>query len=136
MNARSSVYTATFRHSNPVPAACRKGDILISGIVTGVDPESGHLPPTLEQQCAFMFGHVRSIVEAGGGKIGDIVKLTVWLRDRSQREPVNREWLKMFPDQNDRPTRQAMEASLDGGKLVQCDFIAVLDNPPAGKQPG
>ena len=78
-----------------------------------------------------MFAHVRSIVEAGGGTIDDILKITVWMKDRALREPVNREWLRMYPDPHNRPARQAMDADLSCGKLVQCDFIAKIDGQPA-----
>ena len=116
-----------FGHKNPIPAACRIGDTLVSGIVTGLDPATGELAPTLERQCELMFAHVRSIVEAGGGTVDDILKITVWLQDRDQREPVNREWLKLYPDPHNRPARQAMDAHLTGGKLIQCDFVAKID---------
>jgi hypothetical protein len=32
----------------------------------------------------------------------------------------------MFPDEKSRPARHAMERPLEGGMLVQCDFMAVL----------
>jgi 2-iminobutanoate/2-iminopropanoate deaminase len=51
----------------------------------------------------------------------------VWLQDRSQRGPVNTEWLKMFPDPHSRPARHALQMDMDGGALVQCDFTAVID---------
>lgn len=126
MPKRQSIYVDAYGHKNPIPAACRIGDTLISGIVFGLDPATGEVAPTLERQCALMFDHVRTIVEAGGGSTDDIVKITVWLKDRSQREPLNRVWLDMFPDPANRPVRQAMQAELTDGKLVQCDFIAKL----------
>ena len=44
-----------------------------------------------------------------------------------QREPVNDEWVKMFPDSASRPARQIMEVPMETGVLVQCDFIAVIE---------
>lgn len=126
MTRRQSIYVEGFGHKNPIPAACRIGDILMSGIVYGLDPATGKPAETLDAQCALMFGHIRAIMAEAGGSTGDIVKVTVWLSDRSQREPVNREWLAMFPDPENRPARQAMAGDLDGGKLVQCDFVAVM----------
>jgi 2-iminobutanoate/2-iminopropanoate deaminase len=32
----------------------------------------------------------------------------------------------MFPDAQSRPARHTMDAPLDGEKLVECDFIAVI----------
>jgi len=126
MTKRTSIHIEDFHHVNPIPAACRIGRLLASGIVNGTDPATGKVAPTLEQQCAYMFAHVRRIVEAAGGTTDDIIKMTVWMSDRSQREALNREWLKMFPHENSRPARQAMQASLTGGILIQCDFLAVL----------
>jgi len=126
MSKRRSIYVEAFGHKNPIPAACRVGNLLMSGIVYGLDPETGKVALDIDAQCALMFRHIRTIVEAGGGTVDDIVKITIWLQDRSQREPVNREWLKMFPDSQDRPARQAMQAELTGGMLVQCDFVASI----------
>lgn len=126
MAARKSIYVQGFSHKNPIPAACRIGDLVYSGSIQGTDPATGKYGATLDEQCALMFAHVRRIVEAAGGRTDQVVKMTVWLRDRSQREPLNREWLKMFPDADSRPARHAMQSPLDGEKLVECDFIAVL----------
>jgi 2-iminobutanoate/2-iminopropanoate deaminase len=127
MPARSSIYVEGFSHKNPIPAACRIGNMLMSGSIQGTDPASGKYGATLDEQCVLMFAHVKRIVEAGGGTLGNVIKMTVWMRDRSQREPVNREWLRTFPDAHSRPARHTMQAPLDGEKLVECDFVAVID---------
>ena len=80
------------------------------------------MPEKIEDQCANMFGHMKAIVEAGGGATSDIIKMTVWLQDRTQRAPVNTEWLKMFPDEHSRPARHALQMDMENGALVQCDF--------------
>lgn len=123
---RTSIYVEGFSHKNPIPAACRIGNALYSGSIQGTDPATGRYGATIDEQSALMFAHVKRIVEAAGGSAGNIIKMTVWMRDRAQREAVNREWLKMFPDAASRPARHAMQAPLDGEKLLECDFIAVL----------
>ncbi len=125
---RQSIYVKGFQHVNPIPNACRIGNVIVSGLINGVDPATGKVPPTIEEQSGFLFAHVRNIVEAGGGTVGDIIKMTVWLKDRSQREALNREWIKMFPDEKTRPARHAMSGTTDGAILIQCDFMAVLDS--------
>jgi enamine deaminase RidA (YjgF/YER057c/UK114 family) len=70
---------------------------------------------------------MKAIVEAGGGSTDDIIKMTVWLKDRSQRAPVNAEWVRMFPDEHSRPARHSLHMEMEGGALVQCDFTAVID---------
>ena len=126
MSQRKSIHLATYKHANPIPAASRIGNMVATGIITSRDPASGKFPPTLEEQCAVVFAHIKSIVEAAGGTTGDILKLNVWMKDPSQRAAVNEQWLKMFPDEHARPARQTMRADLEGGQLVQCDFLAVI----------
>jgi 2-iminobutanoate/2-iminopropanoate deaminase len=125
---RRSIHIGGFKHANPIPNACRIGGLVMSGVILGRDPESGKMPDGLEAQCANMFAHMKSTVEAAGGTTNDIIKMTVWLKDRSQRAPVNAEWLKMFPDEHSRPARHALPMdNMEGGALVQCDFTAVID---------
>ncbi|SAI51891.1 endoribonuclease [Bordetella ansorpii] len=124
---RRSIYAEGFSHKNPIPAACRVGAMLYSGSIQGTDPADGAYGDTLERQCELMFDHVRRIVEAGGGSLDRIAKMTVWMRDRGQRAALNAVWLRVFPDPQSRPARHTMRADLDGDKLIECDFIAVLD---------
>lgn len=126
MSDRRSIYVEGFGHKNPIPAAARIGPFVASGIIYGLDTATGKPAATLDEQCRLMFQHLRRVIEGAGGSTADILKLNVLLADRSQREPVNREWLAMFPDPATRPARQTMQADLDGGKLVQCDFLAVI----------
>ena len=128
MTKRQTLYVEGFAHANPIPAACRKGPLLMTGLVNGTDPATGKLAATLEEQCAHMFTQARRILEAGGGTTQDIVRMTVWLKDRSQREPLNQQWLAMFPDPHDRPARLSLQAGeLSGGILVQCEVTAIID---------
>lgn len=126
MSKRQSIHIKGFVHKNPVPNACQIGNVLMSGVIIGTDPATGKVAPTLEEQCRFMFQHVRSIMEQAGGSTDDIIKMTVWMADRSQRDALNKEWLAMFPDEHTRPARHAIKADLDGGQLVSCDITAVF----------
>lgn len=126
MAKRKAIYLQGFGHRNPIPAACRIGNTVVSGIIYGLDTATGRPAPTLDEQAKLMFQHLRSVIEAAGGLTDDIIKLTLWMVDRSKREAINREWLAMFPDPETRPARQAMQAELGGGILVQCDFLAVI----------
>jgi len=129
VSRRRSVYVEGFGHANPIPAACRVGNLLVSGSIRGLDAATGMLPATIEEQCAQMFANARRIVEAAGGTTDDIVKMTVWMQDPSDRSALNREWLAMFPDERSRPARHTLRGDLDGGKLIECDLMAVLAAP-------
>ena len=124
---RTSVELPGFSHANPIPAASRIGPFLFSGVLTGRDPETSEMPAALDGQCANVFRHVRALMSAAGGSTDDIVKMTFWLADYRDRAALNDEWTTLFTDPSSRPARQAMAAQLDGGSLIQCDLVAVLD---------
>ncbi|EKN01443.1 MULTISPECIES: RidA family protein [unclassified Acidocella] len=123
---RTSIYIDGFKHVNPIPAACVIDRVLVSGLVIGADPQTGALPPSLPEQAANMYTHMRRIIEAAGGGLEDILKVTVWMNDRNAREAINPGWLAMFPDEASRPARATMSRVLGGEKLVEAEFIAIL----------
>jgi 2-iminobutanoate/2-iminopropanoate deaminase len=125
-NRRQSVYVDGFAHTNPIPTACRIENIVYSSIIHGIDQADSGSTMTLEAQAELMFTRVAQIVDAAGGSTSDVVKVTMWMRDRKNRETVNRFWLEMFPDPSDRPARQTVNAQLDGDQLIQCDFVAII----------
>jgi 2-iminobutanoate/2-iminopropanoate deaminase len=125
MVTRRSIYIGEFSHRSPIPNASRIGNILVSGLIRGVEPDTQQLAATLERQCALMFDNLRSTAEKGGATVEDIVKVTFWM-EKLSRPPINTEWVKMFPDPASRPARQIMEVPMEQGVLVQCDFMAVI----------
>ncbi len=125
--ARTSIYVGDIAHVSPIPNASRIGNIIVSGLIRGPDPATGKLAATLERQCKFMFEHMRQTVEAGGATVADIVKVSVWM-EKLQRDVVNAEWVRMFPDPASRPARQILEVPMETGVLIQCDFMAVIQD--------
>jgi 2-iminobutanoate/2-iminopropanoate deaminase len=103
MPRRYAIHTAGVSHSNPIPNACRISNLIASGAIGGADASTG------------------------GGTTDDIIKLTVFLRDRADRAALNVEWLKMFPDAKSHPARHAQQLPDGGNLLVQCDFMAVIN---------
>ena len=123
---RKSIHAEGFSHKNPIPSACRIGPMLYSGSILGTDPATGAYGATLAEQCELMFAQMARVMQAGGGSMHDIIKMTVWMRDRSQRAALNAVWLQACPDPNDRPARHTMQADLDGDKLIECEIVAVI----------
>ncbi|SCW63752.1 Enamine deaminase RidA, house cleaning of reactive enamine intermediates, YjgF/YER057c/UK114 family [Rhizobium mongolense subsp. loessense] len=128
-NRKMSVTVESLAHKYPVPNACRIGNLIVSGAIHGVDPATHTMPKDLSAQCAHVFANMKTIVEAAGGSTKDIIKMTVYLRDRENREPLNAEWVRMFPDPETRPARHSQPLLVEGPSLVQCDFMAVIGEP-------
>jgi 2-iminobutanoate/2-iminopropanoate deaminase len=124
---RVSIEVPGFEHDNPIPAACRVGSFLMTSAISGKEPFTGKLPEGVEAQCENMFATLRRILEIAGGSPEDVIKVTVWLKDRAQRPALNKGWLEMFPDEHSRPARHTFHApDLPGSMLVQCEVTAVL----------
>lgn len=104
----------------PIPAASKIGPFLFSGGVAGLGADD------VIGQTKRMFENVASIVAAAGGTPDDIAKVTVYVRDRSYRDAINEEWVRMFPDPKSRPARHTIVHDLPGEMLVQLEFVAVL----------
>ena len=127
MAKRQSINGKHPRHENPIPNASRIGNIVMSSVIGGTNPGTRDLPASLEQQVANLFGYIRHDIEAAGGGVGDIIKITFWVKDpASQRAALNTEWVKMFPDAVSRPARHTLTLPPDSRALVQADFIAVI----------
>jgi 2-iminobutanoate/2-iminopropanoate deaminase len=127
MSKRRSIDGSRARHENPIPNACRIANIVMSSVIGGSNPGTRELPPTLEQQIANVFAYIRHDVEAAGGTVDDIIKITFWVKDPvKQRAALNEEWVKMFTDPASRPARHTQPLAVDSRALVQADFIAVL----------
>jgi 2-iminobutanoate/2-iminopropanoate deaminase len=124
---RQSINGSKPRHENPIPNASRIGNLVMSSVISRTRPSGRELPASLEEQVVNVFIHIRHDVEAAGGTVDDIIKVTFWVRDpASQRAALNAEWMKMFPDPNSRPVRHTMALPSDCRSLVQADFVAVL----------
>ncbi|HYH21373.1 MAG TPA: RidA family protein [Azospirillum sp.] len=128
MDTRTVVAVAGLGHGdNPIPLATRKGPLLASGGIFGLDPATGTVPEEFEAQVVLMFANVRRVLEAAGGSPGDIIKMTVWTRARGGKDLLNREWTAMFPDPQSRPARHSLiNEHMPPPLLIQCDVLAVL----------
>ena len=104
MAKRKSINYPGFKHENPIPNASRIGNILMSSIISGRDPETAKMPPELADQVSNVFKQIKLCVEAAGGSVDDIIKVNFWMKDPATgRAALNGEWAKMFPDPDSRP---------------------------------
>ena len=123
-----SIHVEGVKHGAPIPMGARVGNMIFSSGIMGTDPSTGKVPKDLESQCVFAFANMKALVENAGGAIENIGTIKVYMKDRFQREAVNRPWLEMFPDEDDRPARHAIEYdAFPPGILVQLEIVAVVD---------
>jgi 2-iminobutanoate/2-iminopropanoate deaminase len=113
-------------HRNPIPVCVTLGNLILPSVISGADPAKDEPSADPAEQIAQAFINMKNIVEAAGGTTDNIGKITVYLKNFQHRELVNKEWLKMFPDENNRPARHTMQLDMPGKVIIQMDIIAAL----------
>lgn len=129
MSRRQSIEIEGYSHGpNPIPAASKIGNMVVTGGIHGMDPSTGKTPTDLAGQCVNVFANLRRILAAAGASPDDIIKMTFWIRDAGAREAINKEWVAMFPDPHSRPARHTLVYDkLSPAYQLQCDAIAVIE---------
>lgn len=125
--ARRSIDIPNVRHTAPIPMGARVGNYVFSSGIMGANPATGEIPDDAQQQADFAFQNLRTFLEAAGAKPEDVGHITVYVKDNKYRELVNKPWLEMFPDEQNRPARHAVETNLARNMLIQLEVIAVVD---------
>lgn len=111
----------------PIPMGAKIGSIVYSSAIMGKDPETNELLLDPENQLACLFKNIETFMEQAGGTTGNIIRMSVYLKDNSLRNLLNKEWLIMFPDERDRPARHiTIHDELRNGMVAQVEMIAVL----------
>jgi 2-iminobutanoate/2-iminopropanoate deaminase len=125
---RRSIEVENFGHgANPIPAACRAGNVVMTGGIAGSDPATGVVPADAQQQVAHAFANVRRILAAAGARPDDVVKIAVSVRTFELRAAINEQWLAMFPDEHSRPARHVTRYDHFGGETaIQLEVYAVV----------
>jgi enamine deaminase RidA (YjgF/YER057c/UK114 family) len=126
MAKRRSLHIKGMEHGAPIPNGVVIGNLVFSSAISGKDAKTGVLSDDPDEQAEAMFRNLQLFMESAGGTADDIAHVKVYLKDEKYRDHVNGPWLKMFPDEHDRPARHALKVDLRGKALFQIEIIAVL----------
>lgn len=133
MDRRESIYIDGFSHENPIPAGCRLGNLLFTGVIhggkDGTDPAS--FPTEFADECRQMFDNVAAVLTAAGGSLDNVAKFEVQLGEAADRAVLNAQWQALFPDPGSRPARQVSAGTNRAHIRVQCSVVAVLGESAA-----
>jgi enamine deaminase RidA (YjgF/YER057c/UK114 family) len=123
---RKSIHIEGMEHGAPIPNGVVIGNLIFSSAISGKDAQTGVLSTEPDEQAEAMFRNLKLFMEKAGGTPQDIAHMTVFLKEEKYRDSVNKAWLRMFPDEHDRPARHALKVELRGQILFQIEVIAVL----------
>jgi 2-iminobutanoate/2-iminopropanoate deaminase len=126
MAKRKSLHIKGMEHGAPIPNGTVIGNMIFSSAISGKDAQTGVLSPDPDEQAEAMFRNLRWFMETAGGTPDNIAYMKVYLKEEKLRDSVNKAWLKMFPNEHDRPARHALKVELRGEVLFQIEVIAVL----------
>lgn len=107
---------------------CRSGcRLLFTAGQIPINPVSGELVgETVEAQTRQVLENLRAIVEAAGGSMGNVLKITIYLKNLQDYVKVNKIYASYFDEQP--PARSAVEVSrLPRDVLVEMEAVAELE---------
>ena len=109
----------------PYPQAVKAGGFLFVSGQIPINPETGDLmTSSIEKQANQVILNLKSICEAAGSGLEDIVKLTIYLTDLGNFAKVNEAMLEYFLEPY--PARATVEISaLPLGVNVEMDAIVI-----------
>ncbi len=104
-------------------AISANGFVFTSGQI-GLDPVTGKLAASVEEQTKQVFRNLQEVLSAAGCKFTDVVKATVFLQDLSDFATVNAIYGEQFGGEF--PARSCVQvAKLPAGALVEIEAVAV-----------
>ncbi|MEM2882287.1 MAG: Rid family detoxifying hydrolase [Candidatus Bathyarchaeia archaeon] len=106
--------------------AVRAGDfIYVSGLLA-IDPRTGELVRGgVREQTAAVLENLKALLEASGSSLGDVAKVTVFLKDIRDIGAMNEAFKAYFP--RDPPARSTIEAKLASPEfLVEIEAVAYV----------
>ncbi|MFO7170131.1 MAG: RidA family protein [Chloroflexota bacterium] len=104
--------------------ALRAGDFIFVAGQGPTNPASGKIEAEdIEGQTRQVLENIKTILEAAGASMADVVKATVHLSDMSLFERYNAVYAEYFPDP--KPVRTTVGSQL-AGFLVEIDVIAYV----------
>lgn len=117
----------------PTPAGAYSPGIVAEGrllFVSGQGPirDGQAVSGTIEEETEIVLGNLRTIVEAAGATLADVVRVGVFLADLSDFAAMNAVYERTFPAPL--PARTTVGAQLPGIK-VEIDCVAVLPEAAA-----
>jgi 2-iminobutanoate/2-iminopropanoate deaminase len=101
------------------------GFVFVSG-QGPVDPETGTMPDAFPDQVRRTLSNVRTILEAAGSSLEDVVKVNAYVTDLTRFAEFNEVYKEFF--RHDPPARTTVATALLG-ILVEVDCVAQLKEP-------
>jgi 2-iminobutanoate/2-iminopropanoate deaminase len=102
------------------------GGFLFTSGQLPINPSSGQVASTVEEQTMQVLDNLKAIVEAAGSGMEKVVKCTVYLQNFSDFDVMNKIYATYFPTNS--PARATVEVSkMAKNALVEIDAVAIVE---------
>ena len=109
----------------PYSQAIRVGDMLFTSGVIPVDPATGNIPDGSAAQAQQAFTNLTHLIEDAGGKMENVVKTTVFIKEMDDFGAINEVYAKFFPEPY--PARSCVEvARLPKDVMLEIEAIVEM----------
>lgn len=110
----------------PYSQAIRINNLLYTSGQLPVNPQTGDMPASVEEQAEQSLENLKAVVEAGGSSMGAVLKTTVFIKDMNDFGRINEVYAKYFDAPY--PARSCVEvARLPKDALVEIECVAAVD---------
>ena len=113
----------------PYNQAIKAGNFIYCSGQIAIDPITNQIPclGDIEKETIQVLKNLLAVLDAGGAKIEDVIKTTIYLTDLKNFQVVNKIYSDFFKVKNP-PARACVEvSSLPKGVLIEIDCVAFLD---------
>lgn len=109
----------------PYSQGIKIGNLVYTSGQIPLDPETGLMAETIEEQTAQSLKNVKAILEEAGTSMDKVIKTTVFLSDMNDFAKMNEVYASYFTE--NQPARSAVEvARLPKDAKVEIEVIALL----------
>ncbi|TXM72675.1 deaminase [Methylobacterium sp. WL12] len=114
----------------PYAQGTRVGDLVFASGQLPIDPATGAIPDSVEDQTRQSLANLAAVLAAGGASLASIAKTTVFLKNMDDFAAMNGVYAEHFPEAP--PARSTVEvARLPRDVLVEIEAIALATGASA-----
>ncbi len=109
----------------PYSQGVKAGNLIFTSGQLGIDPETGIMPPAVEDQARNSLQNIQAILEAAGSGMDRVFKTVVFLADMKDFAAVNAVYEQFFTGTF--PARSCVQvARLPKDALVEIEAVAMI----------
>ncbi|MBQ6846416.1 MAG: RidA family protein [Oscillospiraceae bacterium] len=109
----------------PYSQAITLGDMVFTSGQIPVNPETGEIPEGVKAQAEQAFSNLKNLIEASGGKMANVIKTTVFIKNMEDFATINEIYASYF--EAPYPARSCVEvARLPKDVLLEVEAVAKI----------